>query len=412
MQHESDGFGVPGGLTRRAILAALASLAGLRRLGAQPALKVTGFELVPVRATVRTVWLFVRLRTDAGLTGLGEASDAFGFANTTRADARQMEGELRGFFELIDGRSPFDIEAYRRGGWRRASQGLVPATAFSAVEQALWDLAGQALDVPTYTLFGGRTRDTLPAYANINRATTMRTPAGFAATARRAAAEGFRALKAAPFDGFPEAGSPQAAIDAHVDNAIAAAAAMREAVGADVEIMLDCHSFFDVELARRVAARLEPYHLAWYEEPVAPDRVDDTVQIRQSIRQPMAGGELLFGTAGFAPLHRRHAVDVIMPDVKHCGGLLELTHIAAAAATDGVMVAPHNPSGPVSTAASVQVCAGLPNFRLLELQWGEVDWRRDLVSPPERFENGSIGVPRAAGFGVALNDALAARHRL
>lgn len=396
------------------MLAAVPGLAFLRQvnLHAQPPLTVTGVELIPVRATERTVWLFVRLRTDAGLTGLGEASDAFGFANTTRADAMQMEGELRGFFQLVEGRSPLDVEAYRREGLPRATAGLVPATAFSAIEQALWDLAGQALDVPTYSLFGGRVRDTLPSYANINRATRMRTPAGFAATARTAASEGFGALKAAPFDGFPAPGSPQDEIDAHVDNGIAAAAAMREAVGTNVEIMLDCHSFFDVPLARRVAARLEPYDLAWYEEPVAPDLVDETVQIRRSITQPMAGGELLFGTAGFAPLHRQRAVDIIMPDVKHCGGLLELTRIAAAAATDGVLVAPHNPSGPVSTAASVQVCAGMSNFRLLEMQWGEVDWRADLMSPPERFENGSIRVPDAPGFGVTLNDALAAQHRL
>jgi galactonate dehydratase len=405
---------IRGELSRRAVLAAVPGLAFLRRvnLQAQPSLTVTGVELIPVRATERTVWLIVRLRTDAGLTGLGEASDAFGFANTTRADAMQMEGELRGFFQLVEGRSPLDVEAYRREGLPRAAAGLVPATAFSAIEQALWDLAGQALDVPTYSLFGGRVRDTLPSYANINRATRMRTPAGFAATARAAAGEGFRALKAAPFDGFPAPGSPQDEIDAHVDNGIAAAAAMREAVGTDVEIMLDCHSFFDVPLARRVAARLEPYDLAWYEEPVAPDLVDETVQIRRSITQPMAGGELLFGTVGFAPLHRRRAVDIIMPDVKHCGGLLELTRIAAAAATDEVLVAPHNPSGPVSTAASVQVCAGMSNFRLLEMQWGEVDWRADLMSPPERFENGSIRVPDTPGFGVALNDALAAQHRL
>ena len=401
-----------GGLTRRAVLATAAGLAGFGRLHAQPPLKVTGFELIPVRATARTVWLFVRLRTDAGLTGLGEASDAFGFANTTRADAARMTSELQGFFELVEGRSPFDVEDYRRRGFPRASQGLVPATAFSAIEQALWDLAGRALDVPTYALFGGRIRDTLPAYANINRATTTRTPAGFAATARTAAGEGFRAMKAAPFDGFPAPGSPQADIDAHVADGIAATAAMREAVGNDVELMLDCHSFFDVPLARSVAARLEPYDLAWYEEPVAPDRVDETVQIRQSIRQPMAGGELLFGTSGFAPLHRRHAVDVIMPDVKHCGGLLELTRIAAAAATDDVLVAPHNPSGPVSTAASVQVCAGMRNFRLLEVQWGEVDWRVDLVRPAEQFENGAIRVPDRPGFGIELDDALAARHRL
>ena len=187
---------------------------------------------------------------------------------------------------------------------------------------------------------------------------------------------------------------------------------MRVAVGPGVELMVDCHSFFDVPLATRVARELEPVGLAWYEEPVAPERLDDTLAIRKGIRQPMAGGEVLFGVAGFAPLSRNHAVEVIMPDVKHCGGLLELTRIAAMADADGVAVAPHNPSGPVSTAATVQACAVLKNFRLLEYQWGEAAWRHDLLSPPELFANGSIEVPDRPGFGVELNDALVRAHPL
>jgi len=280
----------------------------------------------------------------------------------------------------------------------------VSATAFSAIEQALWDLSGKALGVPVYALFGGRLRDTLPVYANINRATTKRTPDGFAATARAAVKEGFRAIKGAPWDGFPPAGSAASAIEAAVENGIACVAAMRDAVGPDVDVMVDCHSFFDVALAERVAARLEPLNLAWYEEPVAPERIDETREIRRRIRQQMAAGEVLFGVSGFAPLSRDRTVNVIMPNVKHCGGLLELTHIAAAAEQDGVDVAPHNPSGPVSTAASAHVCAVLKNFRILELQWGEVTWRSDVVDPPERFTGGTFSVSARPGFGIELND--------
>ena len=121
-----------------------------RALEAAPRLKVTGFELFPVRATERTVWLLVRVRSDAGLTGLGEASDAFGFANTTQQGAARMEAELRPFFRLIDGKSPFDIRAYRQQSEPLVAKGgLVAATACSAIEQALWDLSGKALDVPT-----------------------------------------------------------------------------------------------------------------------------------------------------------------------------------------------------------------------------------------------------------------------
>lgn len=403
-------------LERRQFLATCGAAAGAllapRWLHGAPRLRVTGLELLPVRATARTVWLFVRLRTDAGLTGLGEASDAFGFANTTREDAARMESELRALFELVSGRSPLDIEPFRQQGLALASRGLVQATAYSAIEQALWDLAGKALDVPVSTLLGGRVRDRLPVYANVNRATAPRTSAGFAAAATRAVRDGFKAVKAAPWDGFPSAGARAADVEAAVQAGIAATRAMRVAVGPDVELMVDCHSFFDVSLATRVAAALGSVNLAWYEEPVAPERLSDTLAIRKAIRQPMAGGEVLFGVAGFAPLSRTRAVNVIMPDVKHCGGLLELTRIAAMADADGVTVAPHNPSGPVGTAATVQACAVLKNFRLLEYQWGEAPWRHDLLTPPERFSAGSIEVPDRPGFGVELNDALVRSHPL
>ena len=391
--------------------AAAAAFSSSRLLEAAPKLRVSTFELLPVRATARTVWLFVRLHTDAGITGVGEASDAFGFANTTAADAARMTSELRGFFGLIEGKSPLDIGEYRRRGDPLARKGgLVSATAFSAIEQALWDLSGKALDVPVHSLLGRKLRDTLPVYANINRATTMRTPEGFAATARAAVTEGFRAVKGAPWDGFPPPGSSAAAIERAVENGIACAVAMRDAVGADVDVMVDCHSFFDVALAERVAKRLEPLKLAWYEEPVPPERIEETREIRRRIQQPMAAGEILYGVAGFAPLSRNRTVNVIMPDVKHCGGLLELTRIAAAAEQDGVLVAPHNPSGPVSTAANVQVCSVLRNFRLLEFQWGEIGWRSDVVAPVEFFDRGTLHVPSRPGFGIDLNDRVLRSH--
>jgi galactonate dehydratase len=392
--------------------AGAAGLALLPRLaGAAPKLRVTGVELLPIRATERTVWLIVQLRTDAGLTGLGEASDAFGFLNTTKQDAARMEMELRRFFSLIEGKSPLEVGAYCQQGESIAAKGgLVSATAYSAIEQALWDVAGKALDVPTYTLFGGAIRKTIPIYANINRATNPRTPAGFAASAKAAAREGFRGVKGAPWDGFPPHGSPGATIQAAVKDGIACVAAMRDAIGPDVELMADAHSFFDVPLGERVARELEPVNLAWYEEPVAPERIEEMRDIHRRIRQPMAAGELLFGIAGFAPLTFDKSVDVIMPDVKHCGGLLELTRIAAMAEGDAVQVAPHNPSGPVSTAANVQVCAVLRNFRLLEYQWGEAAWRHDVVTPPEFFDRGSLHVPERPGFGIELNEKVVRAH--
>jgi galactonate dehydratase len=375
--------------------------------------RLTRIELLPIRATERTVWLFVRLHTASGLSGLGEASDAFGYAGTSRADAARMQAELNAYFSLVEGRSPLDIAFYRSAGLARAKAGgLFAATAYSAIEQALWDLAGQLAGQPTYNLLGGKVRDRLPVYANINRATKPRTPAGFAASARRAVADGFRALKLAPFDGFKRADFPRPSQAQPVLEGIDCIAAVRDAVGADVQVMVDAHSLFDVPLSIEVAHRLLPYQLSWYEEPVAPELVAETVAIRRGIRQEMAGGETLFQLRGFAALSESRGVEVIMPDVKHCGGLLELTHIAAHAALHGVAVAPHCPSGPVCSAASIQVCAGMPNFRLLELQWGEVPWRGEILTPPETYVHGEIAVPTGPGFGVALNEDLVTKYRL
>ena len=399
-------------LTRRQLVAAAGAAAALPA-GASPvlanqpsgaaerSLRVEGMTLTSVRVSERTTWMFVHLRTNLGLSGLGECS----------VGRRSELPELKEAFEAARGRSPFDIEAYRAAGREQAATGgIVEATAFSAIEQALWDLVGKAVDASVHRLTGGTLRDRLPAYANINRATRERTPEGFAANARTAVEDGFTAIKAAPFDGFPALDAPASEVAAAADLGVACVEAIREAVGPDVDILIDCHSFFDVDLAVDVARRLEPQNLAWYEEPVAPTDIAATKAIERGIEQRMAGGEFLFGIEGFGPLCREQAVDVIMPDVKHCGGLLEARKIAAVAELDGVAVSPHNPSGPVATAASAQLCAGLPNFEILEMQWGEADWRGDLVDPPERFENGSVAVPEGPGLGVELNAAVARAH--
>jgi len=368
---------------------------------AEGKLRVEEVDLASVRVSERTAWMFVHLRTNLGLEGLGECS----------LGRRRELPELQQAFEAARGRSPFDIEAYRAAGRERAAEGdIADATAFSAIEQALWDLVGKAVDAPVHELTGGRLRDSLAVYANINRATRERTPEGFAAKARAAVEDGFTAIKAAPFDGFPALDAPASEVAAAADLGVACVEAIREAVGPDVDILIDCHSFFDIDLAVDVARRLEPQNLAWYEEPVAPTDVAATAAIERAVEQRMAGGEFLFGIEGFGPLCREQAVDVIMPDVKHCGGLLEARKIAAVAELDGIAVSPHNPSGPVATAASAQLCAGLPNFEILEMQWGEAAWRGALVLPPERFENGSIAVPDGPGLGVELNDAVAHEH--
>ncbi len=391
--------------TRRHFLLGCAAAPFLHRLSAAEAnLKITGMRVFLVNATARTKWIFLRLTTNNGLTGLGEASDGFG-GKLTASDAARIQSTLGEFFELVRGKSPFEIEAYRQRGRATAIDGALPVrTAFSAIEQAQWDLVGKALGAPVYDLFGGKLRETIPFYANINRVTTQRTPESFAAFARQATSEGFTSMKAAPFDGFPK--------EVSAEQGIACVEAIRRAIGPKLNLMIDCHSHFDVKQAIDIARILELQNLTWYEEPVPPQRTEDTMKIHAAVKQPMAGGEVLFGMEGFAPLCRNHAVNVIMPDVKHCGGLTEGRKIAAMAELEGLTVAPHNPSGPVATAASIQWCANLSNFMILEHQWNEVPWRGDLVNPPERFDKGSIAVPKTPGFGVELNDSLAKQHAL
>lgn len=363
---------------------------------------VTDLEVIVVNVTQRTKWIFVLLTASNGVTGLGEAS----------LGRRSELNELNSFFRLVEGQSPFDINLYRTKGWPRASSGnRAVATAFSAIEQALWDIVGKTLNVPVYQLFGGKLRDSLPVYANINRATSNRTPEGFAEKARQAVADGFKAIKAAPFDGFPPLTAAANEISSARQLGVDCVFAMREAIGDDIAIKIDAHSFFDVELSISVAQQLLPANLSWYEEPIAPTQTTNTRRIHESISQTLAGGEFLFGVEGFAPLCEEKAVDIIMPDIKHCGGLLEAFRIAAVAEANGVKVSPHNPSGPVSTAASIALCAALPNFEILEYQWGEQPWRSNLVVPNERFVNGAINISNSPGFGIAFNERVLAEHR-
>lgn len=375
-------------------------LAKLSAQGRTSGLRVNGLELFVVRATRRTSWFFIRLKTNKGLTGLGECSDSLGANFDDKALAR-LRTALDFYYSVIKDQ-PLSIEAYRNGAREKArAGGRIEGTAFSAIEQAQWDLLGKALDAPVYQLLGGAIRTELTVYANINRATTNRGPEGFAANAANAVGEGFRTIKAAPFDGFPKVTA---------DQGIACIQAMRKAIGPDIRLLIDVHSNFDVKLAIDVAKRLEPENLGWYEEPVSPLKIEETRAIRKGIRQTMAGGESLFGVEGFADLCRTKAVEIIMPDVKHCGGILEGRNISAMAAMENVKVAPHNPSGPVATAASAQWCATIPNFDVLEFQWNEVPWRGELVNPPERFVKGSIAAHSTPGIGVELNDRVVQSH--
>ena len=400
-------------MSRRSVLLGAGMAAPLAAAARSvPKLKITGLEIFVVKVNQRGDWIFVRLKTDKGVTGLGEASQGGGFTRAAADRNEAMRKALGEFFELVRDQSPFEIERYRERGREKAKTGgRMTATAFCALEQALWDLAGRALGAPVHALAGGKLRDELPVYANINRATNEdRSPAAFGANAKKAVGEGFRAIKAAVFDDFPRLTSPKAELDKFKELGIARVEAIRQAIGPQVELIIDVHSHFDVPLAVEVARRLEPVNLFFYEEPVNPVQLAETAEICSVVKQRMAGGEVLFGVESFVPLCRNRALHIIMPDVKHCGGIAEARKIAIVAEADGVQVSPHNPSGPVATAASVQLCAGLPNFLILEHAWGEVPWRHELVTPPEEFRAGKIAVREGAGFGIELNEKAVKAH--
>ena len=365
--------------------------------------RVTGIEVYTVAVTNRTNWIIIRLNGSNGLTGLGEAS----------LGRRSQLEEINDFYKLIDGEPAFSIQQYRQQGREVAANGnRSVATAFSAIEQALWDLTSKSLGIPFYDLIGGQLHNELPVYANINRATANRSPEGFADNAERAVADGFMALKAAPFDGFPSLAASPEEVNSAKERGIACVYAIRERVGSDVEIKIDAHSFFNTQMAIEVARELEAANLSWYEEPVSPIQTENTRIIHDAISQTLAGGEFLFGVEGFRPLCEKNAVDIIMPDIKHCGGMWEAIKISTLAEAYSVKVSPHNPSGPISTAASVALCAAIPNFDILEFQWGEQSWRSTLIEPSESFTNGSIAVSNKPGYGITLNERTLEQHRI
>ncbi|HEX2036265.1 MAG TPA: mandelate racemase/muconate lactonizing enzyme family protein [Chloroflexota bacterium] len=355
-------------------------------------MEITGISVRRVAVTRRGGWLFVQVATDAGLSGLGEASQG----GDDDAVVATIEQRLAPY---LMGRDPRDVEPFL-ARFRSLGATRVGATALSGLEQALWDVSGQAAGQPVWRLLGGKLRPRLWVYANINRSTWERSPEGFAANARRAVADGFQAVKLAPFDDVPPLDSPQAfaTIQLGIDRVLA----VREAVGPQVHVLVDCHAHFNAAWAIRVARRLEPAHLFWYEDPVPRSDLDGLVRVHASIEQPVASGETLFGLHEFWELFTRHAVDVAMPDVKHCGGIATLRRVAALAEPAQVQIAPHNPSGPVALVATAHAAATMPNFGILEYAYGEVDWRASLVEPAEAIVDGWYTVPDGPGLGIRL----------
>lgn len=365
-------------------------------------MQIRQVEPVVVHVNHRGDWVFVLVHTDAGITGLGEASHS---SNDSLAVAA-----LTQFGERLRGQDPLRIESIS-SQLRTKNAGRVQNTALSAIEQALWDVMGQYLGVPIRTLFGGAVRERLRLYANINRHVIDRSPAGFAHAARQAVDEGFTAIKLAPFDELRGTDHVRTGRKAAWRTGVERVAAVRREIGDGVELAVDCHGRMDVSEALIVAGALADLDLYWYEEPVPHTFVSELVRITEAIDIPTASAESVFGVEGFRPFLSNKIVDVIMPDVKHDGGLAETKRIAGAARMSGLLVAPHNPAGPVSTAGSAHVMCTEPAFLILEYAWGEVPWRAQLLDPPERIEEGHLCLPPGPGLGHRLNPDVLDAHR-
>ena len=372
-------------------------------------MKITELTLHAVDASPRGNWFFVQLHTDAGMSGIGEASQSGNDALVLSA--------LSLMGERLVGCDPTQPEVLwermvRSGGIFSGNAGRVGATAISAIDQALWDIAGKALGVPVWRLLGGKRRDRVCLYANLNRGTRDRSPQGFADAAARAVDAGFSAVKATPFDEVHWRGMDRPGVESDASKGVERLEFTRRAIGDQVELLVDCHQRFDLPLAMKVAHKTLPLNLYWFEEPVPDGHVEALRHITLHSGHTTAGGESLFGREQFWDYIEKDAVHVLMPDVKHAGGITECRRIAALAETKQIPIAPHSPAGPVSTMAGVHVAATVSNFTLLEYAFGEVPWREDLICPAERIEDGYIAVPDAPGLGIELNEAVLEAHRI
>ena len=358
-------------------------------------MKILSVSTAVVRVNQRGDWLHVVVETDAGITGAGEASHS-GNDALCAAAVEQLA-------QAMVGQDARQIARIRQMLARRREGGLYYNTALSGLEQALWDILAQSLGVPLHQLFGGAVRERIRLYANINRHVEDRSPEGFARAARQAADEGFSAIKMAPFDELRYPYRYRTGPRADWRRGVERVRAVRKAIGDEVELAVDCHSRMEVSEAVVVGQELADVGLFWYEEPVEHSDTEGLAAVAARVPQPIASAESVYGVEGFRPFIAERCVDVIMPDVKHCGGILELNEIAAAARMRRLLVAPHNPAGPLSTAATAQAASTWPNFYILEYAWGEVDWRADLLTPPERIEEGHLLLSQEPGLGHRLN---------
>jgi galactonate dehydratase len=361
-------------------------------------MKITGIELNAVHVNHRGDWIFVHVLTDSGIQGLGELRAGKNYADQVQA--------VRALGAALSGQDPRRIEAIV-SQYTQTARTKAELYALSAIEQALWDILGKSLDAPVHALLGGACRDEIRLYANINRATTERTPQGFAANAADAVADGFDAIKLAPFDGLSVVDSAKEAAQG-----IACMEAVREAIGPDVDLLIDCHSRFTVNGALDVANALRPLNLFWFEQPTAEKSLENCLAVKDQCGLTIAGGEQRGLRPDWVEVATHMSMDIPMPDVTVVGGISELKKIGDMLHAWGLPTAPHGPFGPVVIAAGVHAMATLPSFLILEYGWGEIPWRPELTQPAEKIVNGRIPINQRPGLGIALNTEVVNEHRV
>jgi galactonate dehydratase len=354
---------------------------------------------------VGTPWrelLFLEMSADNGLTGVGEVR----MVNKTDTLIACIE-ELAPRYVI--GTDPFDVE---RLSWnvQRAEYGRpgeVTQSALAAFDVACWDLMGQSLGVPLWKLLGGKFRERVPAYAN-GWYQAERDPATIAKLAKDVVARGYRALKLDPF------GAASAELPApERRRAEAVIAGVREAVGPDVQILVEMHGRFTPATAIRVAAMLEKYDPEWIEEPVPPENAAALTRVRNATRIPIATGERAHTIGDFREFIEGGVADVVQVDLTHFGGLLAMKRLAGWADAHYLLMAPHNVCGPVGTMANVHFAVSTPNYKILEHFNDFADaWVHDLVdhAPRVAVEDGCFGLPDRPGLGLTLNHDLCAKH--
>ncbi|MBZ5563104.1 MAG: galactonate dehydratase [Acidobacteriia bacterium] len=367
-------------------------------------MKITDIKTLVVNAQMRN-WVFVKLETDQpGLYGWGEG--------TLEWKTRAVVGCVEDFKPMLVGQDPTRIEflwqiMYRHSFWRL---GVIGTTALSAIEQACWDILGKSLGQPVYRLLGGRVRDKVRMYTHLGlgEMTAVYQTFDVAPLLERAQAvleKGYRAVKVVfvPFS-QPLMGLPA------VKHFATLMEKLRDAVGDEVDIMIDFHGRTTTGQAIEYIRAVEEFHPFFCEEPVPPEQPDALLEVRRSVRVPIATGERLATRWEFRRVCELQACHVLQPDLSHCGGLLEAKKIASLGETYLMGIAPHNPNGPVANAAALHFDLATPNFLIQEDMVGDVPWRFDVVKTALRSEQGYWLPNDQPGLGIDIDEAEARKH--